>query len=139
MPNNASIHREHHDIFENLKKAAHLIHKGVAKNPEHAAEIVHHNRTHRIKKVKAHKDWARAKEILSNLPVHTSKSRNALAHLIHVANAAHEIDKVIRAEKGSKRHRYKGVIQKLSNMVKTPKSNIRKTPRLNTGKTRKLA
>ena len=127
MPNNASIHPEHHDIFENLKKAAHLIHKGEAKNPEHAAEIVHHNRTHRLKKAKAHKDWAHAKEILSTLPVHTSKSRNALAHLIHVANAAHEIDKAIRAQKGSRRHRYKGVIQKLSSMVKTPNRSKSKT------------
>jgi len=127
MPNNASIHREHHNIFKNLKRAAHLIHKGEAKNPEHAAEIVHHNRTHRLKKAKAHRDWANAKQILSNLPVHTSKSRNALAHLIHVANAAHEIDKAIHAEKGPTHHRYKSVIKRLSAMVKTPNRTQSKT------------
>ena len=117
---------EQHHLFRNLKEAAHLIHKGKANSPTQAAEIVHRKRTERVKRAVAHKDWANAKRILSRLPAHTTKSRNALAHLIHVANAAHEIDKAIKAEeskfnpknRGTSR-RYKKIVKNLSHLVGT--------------------
>jgi hypothetical protein len=120
--------KEHLQLFKNLKHAAHLIHKGEAESPHDAAEIVHRKRTEHIRRAEAHKNWTNAKKILSRLPAHTTKSREALEHLIHVADAAHEIEKVIQSEDAKLRtknrgasRRYKRVIKNLSNMVKTRK------------------
>jgi len=128
---NKSRQLQHKEFFKNLKEAAHLIHTGEAKSPRQAAEIVHKRRSHHLKKEQAHEDWADAKKVLTKLPVHTTQSRNALAHLIHVADAAHEIDKAIKEEESKNpsnkgaAHRYKRVIKNLSKIVGTAKRNNR--------------